>query len=89
MANVSLAMPAIHPTLDIGSLPAVESPSRVRAGSLRDGDWPTKPFSTGAAAMAQTVIDLASDRRHATPNALLNANELPHTPERPPNGRRP
>lgn len=59
MANVSLAMPAIHPTLDVGSLPAVNHQAGFAAAcvtSIAD-----KALLDGATAMAQTIIDLATN----------------------------
>jgi hypothetical protein len=58
MANVSLAMPAIHPTLDIGSLPAVNHQAGFAAACVTG--LADKALLDGAAAMAQTVIDLAT-----------------------------
>jgi metal-dependent amidase/aminoacylase/carboxypeptidase family protein len=58
MANVSLAIPAIHPMLAIGSLPAVNhQPEFARAAISPTGD---QAIVDGAAAMAWTVIDLAT-----------------------------
>ncbi len=59
MANVSLAMPAIHPTLDIGSLPAVNHQAAFAAACITG--LADKALIEGSAAMAQTVIDLAND----------------------------
>jgi amidohydrolase len=59
MANVSLAMPAIHPTLDIGSLPAVNHQASFAAACITG--LADKAVVEGATAMAQTVIDLATD----------------------------
>jgi amidohydrolase len=59
MANVSLAMPSIHPTLDIGSLPAVNHQAGFAAACVTG--IADKALIEGAAAMAQTVIDLATD----------------------------
>lgn len=59
MANVSLAIPAIHPTLDIGAAPAVNHQPEFAAhciSALAD-----KAVVDGATAMAWTVIDLAND----------------------------
>jgi hypothetical protein len=59
MANVSLAMPAIHPTLDIGSLPAVNHQAAFAAACITG--VADKALLDGATAMAQTIIDLATD----------------------------
>ena len=59
MANVSLAMPSIHPTLDIGSLPAVNHQAGFAAACVTG--LADKALLEGATAMAQTVIDLATD----------------------------
>jgi amidohydrolase len=59
MANVSLAMPAIHPTLDIGSLPAVNHQAGFAAACITG--LADKALIEGATAMAQTVVDLATD----------------------------
>jgi metal-dependent amidase/aminoacylase/carboxypeptidase family protein len=59
MANVSLALPAIHPMLDIDSLPAVNhQPEFTAAAAAPAAD---RAVRDGAAAMAWTVIDLALD----------------------------
>ncbi len=58
MANVSLVIPTIHPTLDIGSLPAVNHQIAFAEhciSSLAD-----LALLDGAKAMAMTVIDLAT-----------------------------
>ena len=59
MANVSLAMPSIHPTLDVGSLPAVNHQAAFAAACVTG--TADKALIDGAAAMAQTIIDLATD----------------------------
>jgi amidohydrolase len=59
MANVSLAMPAIHPTLDVGSLPAVNHQAGFAAACATG--VADKALLDGATAMAQTIIDLATD----------------------------
>lgn len=59
MANVSLAMPSIHPTLDIGSLPAVNHQAAFAAACV--SGIADKAVTDGATAMAQTIIDLATD----------------------------
>jgi amidohydrolase len=59
MANVSLVMPAIHPWLDIGSAPAVNhQPAFARAAISPAAD---RAIRDGAAAMAWTMIDLATE----------------------------
>ena len=59
MANVSLAMPSIHPTLDVGSLPAVNHQAGFAAACVTG--IADKALLDGAVAMAQTIIDLATD----------------------------
>ncbi|HEY5274248.1 MAG TPA: M20 family metallopeptidase [Acidimicrobiales bacterium] len=59
MANISLAMPSIHPTLGIGSLPAVNHQAGFAAACITG--LADKALLEGATAMAQTVIDLATD----------------------------
>jgi amidohydrolase len=59
MANVSLAMPSIHPTLDVGSLPAVNHQAGFAAACITG--IADKALLDGAVAMAQTIIDLATD----------------------------
>lgn len=68
MANVSLALPAIHPTLDIGATGAVNHQPEFAAFCAT----PTadKALLDGAKAMAWTVIDLATD---AAERARLSA----------------
>ena len=59
MANVSLALPAIHPMLGIGSLPAVNhQPEFTAACVTPEAD---RALRDGALAMAWTIVDLASD----------------------------
>jgi amidohydrolase len=59
MANVSLALPAIHPLLGIDSLPAVNHQAEfAEAAGSPAAD---RAVVDGAVAMAWTVIDLASD----------------------------
>jgi len=59
MANVSLAIPSIHPMLGIDSLPAVNhQPEFAAAASAPPAD---RAVTDGASAMAWTVIDLAGD----------------------------
>jgi amidohydrolase len=59
MANVSLALPSIHPTLDVGAVGAVNHQPEFAAFCVT----PTadKALLDGAKAMAWTVIDLATD----------------------------
>jgi hypothetical protein len=59
MANVSLALPSIHPTLDIDSLPAVNHQPEFAAAAVT----PTadRAVRDGALAMAWTIVDLATD----------------------------
>lgn len=59
MANVSLAMPAIHPTLGLDSLPAVNHQAEFAAHCITPAA--DKALLDGATAMAWTVVDLASD----------------------------
>ena len=59
MGNVSLAMPSIHPTIGINSLPAVNHQPEFAAHCITaDAD---KALADGALAMAWTCIDLATD----------------------------
>jgi amidohydrolase len=58
MANVSLAMPAIHPTLGLDSLPAVNHQAAFAAQCVTA--VADKALLDGASAMAHTVIDLAT-----------------------------
>ncbi|MHB1488163.1 MAG: M20 family metallopeptidase [Acidimicrobiales bacterium] len=59
MANVSLAMPAIHPMMGIDSLPAVNhQPEFTAAAATPAAD---RAVTDGALAMAWTAIDLATD----------------------------
>lgn len=63
MGNVSHIVPAIHPMLDIKSLPAVNHQREFAAHTITpDGD---KVIEDGALAMAWTVIDLAVGDRWA------------------------
>lgn len=59
MANISLALPSIHPTLDIGAKDAVNHQPEFAAYCAT----PTadKAMLDGAKAMAWTIIDIASD----------------------------
>jgi amidohydrolase len=59
MANVSLVMPAIHPTLGIDSLPAVNHQAAFAAHCATP--VADKALIDGATAMAWTVVDLATD----------------------------
>jgi amidohydrolase len=64
MANVSLAIPAIHPMLGIESFPAVNhQPEFTAAAAAPPAD---RAVHDGAAAMAWTIIDLARDTAIAT-----------------------
>ncbi|MHB1986809.1 MAG: M20 family metallopeptidase [Acidimicrobiales bacterium] len=59
MANVSLAIPAIHPMLGLDCLPAVNhQPEFTAAAASRIAD---QAVVDGATAMAWTAIDIASD----------------------------
>jgi amidohydrolase len=61
MANVSMAIPSIHPMLGIDSLPAVNhQPEFAAAAAAPPAD---RAVTDGASAMAWTVIDLAADPR--------------------------
>ncbi len=59
MANVSLAMPSIHPTLGLDSLPAVNHQAAFTAHCARP--VADKALLDGAVAMAWTVVDAALD----------------------------
>ncbi len=59
MANVSLVMPAIHPTLGLDSLPAVNHQAAFAAHCATP--IADKAALDGALAMARTAIDLASE----------------------------
>jgi hypothetical protein len=57
LANVSLAIPSIHPMLGIDSLPAVNhQPEFAAAAATPAAD---RAVLDGATAMAWTVVDLA------------------------------
>ena len=59
MGNVSLAMPAIHPSIGINSWPAVNhQPEFAEYCATPDAD---KAVIDGAIAMAWTIIDIATD----------------------------
>lgn len=61
MANVSLAVPSIHPMLDIDSLPAMNhEPEFAAAAATPAAD---EALREGALAMAWTIIDMATDDR--------------------------
>ena len=59
MANISLALPTIHPMLGIDSLPAVNHQPEFAAACVRPAA--DKAVRDGALAMALTVADLAAD----------------------------
>ena len=59
MANVSLAMPAIHPTLGIESLPAVNHQAAFAAHCVKP--VADKALIEGTTAMAWTIVDLATN----------------------------
>jgi len=60
MGNVSLAIPSIHPTIGIASMPAVNHQPEFTAHCIKsEAD---KAVIDGALAMAWTAIDLASDK---------------------------
>lgn len=59
MANVSLALPAIHPMLGIDSLPAVNHQPEFAAACVRPAA--DEAVRDGALAMAWTAIDLAAE----------------------------
>ncbi|HKH88493.1 MAG TPA: M20 family metallopeptidase [Acidimicrobiales bacterium] len=70
MANVSLAIPAIHPMLGLDSLPAVNHQPEFAAAA--GGPVADQAVLDGATAMAWTVIDLAlssSERERLTASA--------------------
>jgi amidohydrolase len=68
MGNVSLRMPAIHPSIGINSWPAVNhQPEFAAHGVTPDGD---RAVYDGALAMAWTIIDIAMDG--AVRERLLN-----------------
>ena len=63
MGNVSLLVPTIHPMLDISAAPHVNHQPEFAAHTITDdGD---KAIMDGAAAMAWTVIDLATENAWA------------------------
>ncbi len=61
MANVSLKIPAIHPMLGINSLPAVNHQPEFAAACITP--IADQAILDGAVAMAQTVVDAASDMK--------------------------
>lgn len=69
MANVSLALPAIHPTLGLDSLPAVNHQAEFAAHCATP--IADRALLDGATAMAWTVADLATDE--AQRSRLLEA----------------
>jgi amidohydrolase len=64
MANVSLVLPSIHPTLGIDSLPAVNHQAAFAAHCA--SPVADKAMLEGAIAMAQTVIDVATEDAQRT-----------------------
>ena len=68
MGNVSLAIPSIHPTIGIASMPAVNHQPEFTAHCIKsEAD---KAVLDGALAMAWTAIDLASD--HSLRDQLIH-----------------
>jgi amidohydrolase len=68
MGNVSLAIPSIHPTIGIASMPAVNHQPEFTAHCIKpEAD---KALMEGALAMAWTAIDLAGDQ--ALRDQLIN-----------------
>jgi amidohydrolase len=61
MANISLAMPAIHPLIGIDSAPAVNHQAEFAAACVRPPA--DQAIVQGAVAMAWTMLDLATDVR--------------------------
>ncbi len=59
MANISLALPAIHPMVGIDSLPAVNHQPEFTAACITPAA--DKAIVDGAVAMAWTTVDLATD----------------------------
>ena len=74
MANVSLAMPAIHPTLGIDSLPAVNHQAEFAAHCV--SPVADRAVLEGAVAMAWTVVDVAGDAGERSPLVQRNAQLL-------------
>jgi hypothetical protein len=71
MANVSLRLPAIHPYLGIDSLPAVNHQREFAAHCVSPAA--DRAVIDGAAAMALTVIDLAT--RDETRSRLVSGGQ--------------
>jgi hypothetical protein len=61
MGNVSLALPAIHPSISIGSLPAVNHQPEFTAHCVSEAA--ERALVDGAVAMAWTAVDAATDER--------------------------
>jgi amidohydrolase len=61
MGNVSLALPAIHPSIGIGSLPAVNHQPEFTAHCVSEAA--EQALVDGAVAMAWTAVDAATDER--------------------------
>jgi metal-dependent amidase/aminoacylase/carboxypeptidase family protein len=59
MGNVSLALPSIHPWIDIGSLPAVNHQPEFTAHCVSQAA--EEALLDGAVAMAWTAVDAATD----------------------------
>ncbi len=75
MANISLALPAIHPLVGIESAPAVNHQAEFAAACVRpSGD---QAVIQGAVAMAWTMLDLAADEQ-------TRASLLQHAADRKP-----
>jgi amidohydrolase len=68
MGNVSLAIPSIHPTIGIASMPAVNHQPEFAAHCIKPAA--DQALMDGALAMAWTAIDLANDR--ALRDQLIN-----------------
>lgn len=62
MANISLALPAIHPMIGIDSLPAVNHQPEFTAACITPAA--DQAVTDGAVGMAWTTIDLARDDSH-------------------------
>jgi amidohydrolase len=69
MANVSLAVPSIHPMLDIDSLPAVNHQPEFAAAAITPPA--DQALYDGALAMAWTIVDMAT---HSTVRSELAGN---------------
>jgi metal-dependent amidase/aminoacylase/carboxypeptidase family protein len=61
MGNVSLALPAIHPSISIDSLPAVNHQPEFTAHCISEAA--EQALVDGAVAMAWTAVDAATDER--------------------------